>query len=151
MYWYPLWEENKCLGLSLSHFHVYFFTLCLGLHLTCFLIIYSVHLLPIFFKELVDEYSNKTLSNKLTKHAFLSLQDDGLMIMCDVCKFWQHGICFQIMDEEKAPEHHVCDLCAEVNCFLSTLPFIMVGCFHLVINIPLLSMMTVSPFSQSYN
>lgn len=42
------------------------------------------------------------------------IQDDGLMVMCAVCKFWQHGVCFLIMEEEEAPEQHVCDQCAQV-------------------------------------
>ncbi|XP_071099263.1 HORMA domain-containing protein 1-like [Haliotis cracherodii] len=39
-------------------------------------------------------------------------EDDGLMIMCAVCKFWQHGVCFIITEEEDAPEEHICDVCA---------------------------------------
>ena len=42
-------------------------------------------------------------------------QDDGLMILCAVCKFWQHGVCFLVVDEDEAPEHHVCDVCAKVD------------------------------------
>lgn len=40
-------------------------------------------------------------------------EDDGLMIMCAVCKLWQHGVCFLIVDEDDAPENHVCDVCAK--------------------------------------
>ncbi|GFR80041.1 HORMA domain-containing protein 2 [Elysia marginata] len=40
-------------------------------------------------------------------------EDDGLMIMCSKCKFWQHGICFLITDETKAPVDHICDVCAK--------------------------------------
>ena len=36
------------------------------------------------------------------------------MICCDGCKYWQHGVCFLILDEDEAPNQHVCDLCAEV-------------------------------------
>ncbi|XP_067655644.1 HORMA domain-containing protein 1-like [Haliotis asinina] len=39
-------------------------------------------------------------------------EDDGLMIMCAVCKYWQHGVCFIITEEEEAPEEHICDVCA---------------------------------------
>lgn len=38
------------------------------------------------------------------------------MIMCAVCKFWQHGVCFIITEEEDAPEEHICDVCATVGC-----------------------------------
>ena len=37
------------------------------------------------------------------------------MILCAVCKFWQHGVCFLVVDEDEAPEHHVCDVCAKVG------------------------------------
>lgn len=37
------------------------------------------------------------------------------MIICAVCKYWQHGVCFLIMEEEEAPELHVCDICAQVK------------------------------------
>ncbi|KAK3600779.1 hypothetical protein CHS0354_009208 [Potamilus streckersoni] len=40
-------------------------------------------------------------------------EDDGLMIMCSVCKLWQHGVCFLILEEDEAPESHICDVCAE--------------------------------------
>lgn len=45
------------------------------------------------------------------------IQDDGLMVMCAICKFWQHGVCFLIVEEEDAPDHHVCDVCAQVTIF----------------------------------
>ncbi|KAH3876836.1 hypothetical protein DPMN_000686, partial [Dreissena polymorpha] len=40
-------------------------------------------------------------------------EDDGLMIACGECKFWQHAICFLVMEEDEAPECHVCDVCAK--------------------------------------
>uniref|UniRef100_A0A2C9KAD6 HORMA domain-containing protein n=1 Tax=Biomphalaria glabrata TaxID=6526 RepID=A0A2C9KAD6_BIOGL len=40
-------------------------------------------------------------------------EDDGLMVMCSCCKFWQHGICFLIKSEDKAPTDHICDVCAK--------------------------------------
>ncbi|XP_048728230.2 HORMA domain-containing protein 1-like [Ostrea edulis] len=42
-------------------------------------------------------------------------EDDGLMVMCAICKYWQHGLCFCIKDEQEAPEHHVCDVCADTD------------------------------------
>ena len=48
-------------------------------------------------------------------HSFFScFQEDGLMVMCSVCTFWQHGVCFCIIKEDEAPENHVCDVCAKV-------------------------------------
>jgi len=41
----------------------------------------------------------------------LANEDDGMMILCSVCRYWQHAICFKILDESAAPEHHVCNLC----------------------------------------
>ncbi|XP_060584894.1 HORMA domain-containing protein 1-like isoform X2 [Ruditapes philippinarum] len=42
-------------------------------------------------------------------------EDDGLMVMCAICKFWQHGVCFLIVEEEDAPDHHICDVCAQIG------------------------------------
>jgi len=36
---------------------------------------------------------------------------DGVMILCTVCRYWQHAICFKILDEHELPEHPVCNLC----------------------------------------
>ncbi|XP_078663704.1 uncharacterized protein LOC144906888 isoform X1 [Branchiostoma floridae x Branchiostoma belcheri] len=40
-------------------------------------------------------------------------EDDGLMILCAVCDLWQHGVCFKVIQEEDAPERHICDVCAD--------------------------------------
>ncbi|KAK3103440.1 hypothetical protein FSP39_019260 [Pinctada imbricata] len=40
-------------------------------------------------------------------------EDDGLMVLCAECKFWQHGVCFLILSENDAPSHHICDVCAQ--------------------------------------
>ncbi|CAH1786348.1 unnamed protein product [Owenia fusiformis] len=42
-------------------------------------------------------------------------EDDGLMILCAVCHYWQHGVCFLITLEEDAPERHICNSCADPN------------------------------------
>lgn len=39
-------------------------------------------------------------------------EDDGLMIVCDICNTWQHAVCFCILEEEDAPEEHICPACA---------------------------------------
>ena len=51
----------------------------------------------------------------LTSHDFTTFQDDGLMISCEHCKFWQHAVCFTIIKEDDAPEVHLCDQCAKVT------------------------------------
>ncbi|XP_032220667.2 uncharacterized protein LOC5519805 isoform X2 [Nematostella vectensis] len=38
-------------------------------------------------------------------------EDDGLMIMCGICKFWEHAVCYGILQEEQAPDFHVCAKC----------------------------------------
>ena len=37
------------------------------------------------------------------------------MILCAKCRFWQHGVCYKILDDEDAPERHICALCADVS------------------------------------
>jgi len=41
----------------------------------------------------------------------LANDNDGIMIMCAVCRYWQHAICFKIRNETSAPTQHVCNLC----------------------------------------
>ena len=40
------------------------------------------------------------------------------MILCGICDNWQHAVCFGILEEEEAPELHICVVCAQVtiNC-----------------------------------
>ncbi|XP_071539577.1 uncharacterized protein [Panulirus ornatus] len=42
-------------------------------------------------------------------------QDDGLMILCDICSNWQHAVCFGVLDESEAPPHHICEACATAS------------------------------------
>lgn len=45
-------------------------------------------------------------------HCFCgSPEEDGLMIQCELCLCWQHGICLQIDSEEKVPDPYVCHFC----------------------------------------
>jgi len=37
------------------------------------------------------------------------------MVLCSVCHYWQHAVCFKILDASTAPEHHVCNLCGDPN------------------------------------
>ena len=39
------------------------------------------------------------------------LEEDGLMIQCDICLCWQHGSCLAIEEEDQVPEYYVCETC----------------------------------------
>ena len=39
------------------------------------------------------------------------LEEDGLMIQCDICLCWQHGSCLGIEEEDQVPEYYVCETC----------------------------------------
>ena len=41
----------------------------------------------------------------------LANEDDGLMVLCSGCHYWQHAVCFKILDASTAPERHICNLC----------------------------------------
>ncbi|CAG2057613.1 unnamed protein product [Timema podura] len=38
-------------------------------------------------------------------------EEDGLMIQCDLCLCWQHGICNNIEKEGDVPEKYTCSIC----------------------------------------
>jgi len=38
-------------------------------------------------------------------------EEDGLMIQCELCLCWQHGICNGIEKESQVPEKYVCYIC----------------------------------------
>ncbi|XP_070557964.1 uncharacterized protein [Ptychodera flava] len=42
-------------------------------------------------------------------------EEDGLMINCEACNYWQHAICFGMLEEDEVPDVHICDLCADAN------------------------------------
>lgn len=45
-------------------------------------------------------------------HCFCgSPEEDGLMIQCELCLCWQHGICLAIDTEENVPDPYVCYFC----------------------------------------
>jgi len=45
-------------------------------------------------------------------HCFCgSPEEDGLMIQCELCLCWQHGICLSIDTEENVPDPYVCYFC----------------------------------------
>jgi len=39
------------------------------------------------------------------------MEEDGLMIQCDLCLCWQHGLCNNIDKESDVPEKYVCSIC----------------------------------------
>ncbi|CAL4062872.1 unnamed protein product [Meganyctiphanes norvegica] len=47
--------------------------------------------------------------------------DEGLMILCDICGFWQHAVCFLVIDENQAPDTHICERCS-TDCNICTEP-----------------------------
>ncbi|CAM1295938.1 HORMAD1 (predicted) [Pycnogonum litorale] len=38
-----------------------------------------------------------------------------LMLECTICKTWQHGICYSILDVSQVPSNHVCYDCASAD------------------------------------
>lgn len=38
-------------------------------------------------------------------------EEDGLMIQCELCLCWQHGICNNIEKESQVPDKYVCAIC----------------------------------------
>ncbi|CAE1230074.1 HORMA domain-containing protein 1,HORMA domain-containing protein 2 [Acanthosepion pharaonis] len=41
-------------------------------------------------------------------------EDDGLMILCANCNYWQHAVCFCLLDETSAPSTHYCASCSKL-------------------------------------
>lgn len=39
------------------------------------------------------------------------MEEDGLMIQCDLCLCWQHGHCNFIEKEKDVPEKYICYIC----------------------------------------
>lgn len=37
------------------------------------------------------------------------------MILCAICNYWQHAVCFKITIEQNAPERHICNYCGDVS------------------------------------
>lgn len=42
-------------------------------------------------------------------------EEDGLMIQCDLCLCWQHGICNSIEKENDVPEKYICYICQHAH------------------------------------
>lgn len=43
----------------------------------------------------------------------MTIQDDGLMVLCAVCDVWQHALCFALLSEKDVPETHICVECSQ--------------------------------------
>merc|ERR1712137_476373 len=40
-----------------------------------------------------------------------SLSDKGLMVQCDKCEAWQHGVCVGFKEEDEVPDNWFCARC----------------------------------------
>ncbi|XP_014226245.1 PHD finger protein 20-like [Trichogramma pretiosum] len=40
-----------------------------------------------------------------------SMEEDGLMIQCDLCQCWQHSVCNAIEREQDVPDKYICYIC----------------------------------------
>ena len=50
-------------------------------------------------------------------------EESGLMIQCEVCLTWQHGLCFDIEVEEDVPDSYVCFACRKPSLVRSSKRF----------------------------
>jgi PHD finger protein 20 len=57
--------------------------------------------------------SEHLTSEELVNCTCRRIEEDGLMIQCDICLCWQHGYCAGIEDEDPVPEKHVCETCRQ--------------------------------------
>ncbi len=58
--------------------------------------------------------SEHLTSEELVNCTCKRVEEDGLMIQCDICLCWQHGYCVGIDDgddEDPVPDKHVCEIC----------------------------------------
>ena len=66
-----------------------------------------------------DEDETQVTSNNgdsqtdITRCACGVHEDDGIMILCALCKTWQHAVCYGIIDADAVPETHHCVDCAQ--------------------------------------
>lgn len=57
--------------------------------------------------------SEHLTSEELVNCTCRRVEEDGLMIQCDICLCWQHGYCVGLEDEDPVPEKHVCETCRQ--------------------------------------
>ncbi|XP_023315236.1 PHD finger protein 20-like protein 1 isoform X3 [Trichogramma pretiosum] len=55
----------------------------------------------------VEELSEEDIVNCIC----CKMEEDGLMIQCDLCQCWQHGICNAIERKEDVPDEYICYFC----------------------------------------
>ena len=67
---------------------------------------------PIKTEEPIVSTLDDIPGQKELVHCFCgSPEEDGLMIQCELCLCWQHGICLAIDTEENVPDPYVCHFC----------------------------------------
>ncbi len=68
--------------------------------------------LPLKSEEPIVSTLDDIPGQKELVHCFCgSPEEDGLMIQCELCLCWQHGICLAIDTEENVPDPYVCHFC----------------------------------------
>ena len=55
--------------------------------------------------------SEHLTTDELVNCSCRRLEEDGLMIQCDICLCWQHGSCLAIEEEDQVPEYYICETC----------------------------------------
>ncbi|XP_069687402.1 uncharacterized protein [Periplaneta americana] len=66
--------------------------------------------------KLLETPAEQTSVEQLRKEELINctcgfMEEDGLMIQCDLCLCWQHGLCNNIEKETEVPEKYVCPIC----------------------------------------
>uniref|UniRef100_A0A1B6FAE6 PHD-type domain-containing protein n=1 Tax=Cuerna arida TaxID=1464854 RepID=A0A1B6FAE6_9HEMI len=67
-------------------------------------------------EPLADNEAQDAVYENLRKEEIINctcgyMEEDGLMIQCDLCLCWQHGLCNDIDKESDVPEKYVCHIC----------------------------------------
>lgn len=71
--------------------------------------------LPTSSKTILDKTSKKLTGDKDVVCCPCGCnEDDGLMILCANCNYWQHAVCFCLLDETSAPSTHYCASCSKL-------------------------------------
>ena len=56
-----------------------------------------------------EHLTNEEVVNCMCKR----IEEDGLMIQCDICLCWQHGSCLGLDEEDQVPDKYVCQICKD--------------------------------------
>ncbi|CAD6235848.1 GSCOCG00008011001-RA-CDS [Cotesia congregata] len=63
-------------------------------------------------KRQLSEYKKQKKKNVFSCDRMVKIvEEDGLMIQCDLCLCWQHGHCNSIEREKDVPEKYICFIC----------------------------------------